>query len=51
MDFPVTWDFTAWYASASAVAIGTVLLVLAFGFYAAMGGRGPTALFVPARTD
>jgi hypothetical protein len=44
MDFPVTWDFSAWYAAASVVAIGTVLVVLGAGFHAAMGGRGPLAI-------
>jgi len=39
MDFPVTWDFTAWYAGASMAAIGAVLIVMGYGFYAAMGGR------------
>ncbi len=37
--FPVTWDFSAWYAGTSAVAIGTVVLILGLGFYAAIGGR------------
>jgi serine/threonine-protein kinase len=39
MDFPVTWDFSVWYANASIVAIVAVAVILGAGFYAALGGR------------
>jgi len=39
LDFPVTWDFSAWYAGASLAGIGATLLILALGFYAARGGK------------
>ncbi len=39
MDFPVTWDFSAWYAPAAWIGIGAPLVVLALGFYTAMGGK------------
>ncbi len=44
MDFPVTWDFSAWYAGASLVGIGAAVITLIAGFYAALGGRSPLAM-------
>ena len=44
MDFPVTWDFTAWYASASILAIAATAVILGASFYAALGGR-PLLIF------
>ena len=39
MDFPVTWDFSAWYAGASVVALGALGVMLGLSFYAARGGK------------
>jgi len=39
LDFPVTWDFGAWYGSASLAGILPTAAVLAVSFYAALGGR------------
>jgi hypothetical protein len=38
MDFPVTWDFSAWYRGASLSGIVPTVIVLGAGFYAAIGG-------------
>jgi hypothetical protein len=39
LDFPVTWDFGAWYRGASLAGILPTIMVLAVSFYAARGGR------------
>jgi len=39
LDFPVTWDFSAWYVGASMAGILSTTVVLAVSFYAALGGR------------
>jgi len=44
MDFPVTWDLSAWYAGASMIGIGAAVITLVLGFYAALGGRAPFSL-------
>jgi hypothetical protein len=47
LDYPVTWDFAAWYRAASLAGIVPSILILGASFYATLGGR---ALFSP-RTD
>ena len=44
MEFPVTWDFSVWYANASLAGILATAIILAAGFYAALGGRAPLRL-------
>src|SRR5205823_2698492 len=39
LDFPVTWDFSAWYTSASMTGILSTMIVLGVAFYVALGGR------------
>jgi serine/threonine-protein kinase len=36
-DFPVTWDFSAWYSSTSVIAIVSVFVMLGVGVYSALG--------------
>jgi hypothetical protein len=44
LDFPVTWNFSAWYASASLAGIVPTVIVLTVGFYAALGGQSLLSL-------
>ncbi len=39
MDFPVTWDFTVWYKTASLAGILPTLLILALAYFTACGNR------------
>jgi hypothetical protein len=38
-DFPLTLDFSKWYAGQSLLALGTVLALAVFGFREALAGR------------
>ncbi len=40
LDFPVTWNLSAWYRGASLAGILPTVIVLGVSFYAARGGRG-----------
>jgi hypothetical protein len=40
MDFPVTWDLTVWYKTASLAGIVPTMLILGIAYYAARGNRG-----------
>ena len=39
LNFPVTWNFSAWYAAASMAGILSTLILLGVGCFAALGGR------------
>jgi hypothetical protein len=39
LDFPLTLDFSKWYAGQSLLALGTVLALAVFGFREALAGR------------
>jgi serine/threonine-protein kinase len=39
LDFPVTWNLSAWYTNASMAGIVPTIIMLTAGFYAALGGR------------
>ncbi|HUO07038.1 MAG TPA: serine/threonine-protein kinase [Phycisphaerae bacterium] len=45
--FPITYDFTAWYRSASIVAILATIALLSVGTYAALGGKSFITLRLP----
>jgi len=38
-DFPLTTDFSAWYAGSSLFAIASVLTLAAYAIYTALAGR------------
>jgi hypothetical protein len=41
LDFPVTWDFSAWYRNASLAGILPIVLILGFSFYLALDRHAP----------
>jgi hypothetical protein len=41
LDFPVTWDFSAWYRNASLAGILPIVLILGFSFYLALDHHTP----------
>ena len=47
-DFPITWDFSVWYAGSAIVAIAAVVVILIVSTYAALGGRPIVTLRAPS---
>jgi serine/threonine-protein kinase len=48
-DFPVTFDFTAWYKVSAACGIAATLLILVVSTYAALGGKPLVTLRIAER--